>query len=148
MKNYIFPVDCYSHDLDIDVSSSSKHFSKEKIIMIDKQDLISREQKNDQFSSKGTIMEEHEVAINVYLFPKDQQVSYFYFKDPVAVFIECYISKKLKASDFLNLSVFPSEFGFVNNFLSFLLHFKLRLLISMNYEIILVLKLLGWLLWK
>jgi hypothetical protein len=65
MKNYIFSVDCYSHDLNIDVSSSSKHFSEEKIIMIDKQDLISREQKDDQFSSKGTVMEEHEVAINV-----------------------------------------------------------------------------------
>jgi hypothetical protein len=148
MNNYIFPVDCYSHDLNIDVSSSSKHFSEEKIIMIDKQDLISREQKDDQFSSKGKVMEEHEAAINVQLFPEDQQVSDFCFKDPVAVFIECYISENLKASDFLNLSVFPSEFGFVNNFLSFLLHFKRRLLISVNDEIISVLKLLGWLLWK
>jgi hypothetical protein len=52
-----------------------------------------------------------------------------------------YLKKKMKASDFLNLLVFPSEFGFVNNF-------KLWLLISVNDEIISVLKLLGWLLWK
>jgi hypothetical protein len=70
MKNYIFHVDCYSRDLNIDVSSYSKNFSEEKIIMIDKQDLISREQKDDQFSSKGTVMEEHEASINAQLFPK------------------------------------------------------------------------------
>lgn len=39
--------------------------------MIHDQDLISREQKDDQFSSRGTVMEEHEAAINVQLFPED-----------------------------------------------------------------------------
>jgi hypothetical protein len=70
------------------------------------------------------------------------------FKDPVAAFIESYISEKLKVSDFFSLHMFPIEFGFVNDFLSLLLHFKHQLLISKNDEIISVLKLLGWMLWK
>lgn len=143
IDNYMFLANhspCY---LNTAIPSSSEHFSEEKIIMIHDQDLISREQKDDQFSSRGTVMEEHEAAINVQLFPEDQGVSDFCFKDPVAALIECYFSENLKASYFLNLSVFPSEFGFVNNFLSFLLHFKHRLLISENDEIIMVLKLLG-----
>jgi len=81
-------------------------------------------------------------------FPEDQEVSNFSFKDPVAAFIESYISENLKVSDFLCLHIFPCKFGFVNDFYSLLSHFKHQLLISQNDEIISVLKLLGWLLWK
>ena len=70
------------------------------------------------------------------------------FKDLVATFIESYFSEKLKVSYFFNLHMLSGEFGFVNGFLSFLSHLEHQLLISVNDEIISVLKLLGWLLWK
>ena len=57
-------------------------------------------------------------------------------KDPVAAFIESYGSGKMDFSYFLNLSVFPEDFGVVNNFLSLLLHFKHQILISKDDEII------------
>jgi hypothetical protein len=148
MDNYIFSTDPYSYDLNIVVSSSSEHFSEKKVIMIDNQDLISREQEDDQFSSRGTVMAEQEAAIDVQLFPKNQYVSDLYFKDPVATFIESYISENPKISDFFSSLIFPGEYGFLNEFLSLLLHFKHHLLISEKDEIISVLKLLGWLLWK
>ena len=58
----------------------------------------------------------------------------------MATFIELYISENMKTSDLLNLSVFPDDFGFVNDFLSLLLHFKHQILISEDDEIISVLK--------
>jgi len=84
----------------------------------------------------------------VELFTKDQQISDISFKAPGASFIESYILENMKTYNLLNLSVFPDDFGFVNDFLSLLLHFKHQILISENDEIISVLKLLGWLLWK
>ena len=82
------------------------------------------------------------------LFLENHYVSDLYFKDSMVAFIESYISENLDVSDFFSLHMLSSEFGFVNGFLSFLSHFKHQLLISVNDEIILMLKLLGWLLWK
>jgi hypothetical protein len=91
--------------------------------MIDDQSLIKRKQEKINHSSR-------EATIDVQLFPEDQYVSDLYFKDSVATFIESYISENLKVSDFFGLHMFPVEFGFVNDFLSLLLHFKYQLLIS------------------
>jgi hypothetical protein len=79
----------------------------------------------------------------VELFPEDQQISNISFKDPVVAFIESYILENMKTLNLLNLSVCPDDFGFVNDFLSQLLHFKHQILISEDDEIISVLKLLG-----
>jgi hypothetical protein len=105
MNNYIFSVDCYSHDLNIDVSSSSKHFSEEKIIMIDKKDLISREQKDEQSPSLETVMAEQEFFV-------DQHFSDIGFKDPMAVFMELYFSEGLKVSYFFSSPMFSGEYDF------------------------------------
>jgi hypothetical protein len=47
ISNYIFSNDLYSYDLDIVSSSSSDHFSEEKVIMINDHKLISREIEGD-----------------------------------------------------------------------------------------------------
>ena len=47
IRNYIFSTDLYSYDLDIVSSSSSDHFSEEKVIMINDHKLISREIEGD-----------------------------------------------------------------------------------------------------
>jgi hypothetical protein len=54
----------------------------------------------------------------------------------VAAFMEFYISDNLKISDFLSSHMFLGEYGFLNEFLSLLLHFKHHLLISDRDEII------------
>ena len=82
------------------------------------------------------------------LFPESQHIFYLGLKDPVVAFMESYISDNLKISDFLSLPVFPGKYSFLKKFLSLLLHVKHHLLISDKDDISLVLKLLGWLLWK
>jgi hypothetical protein len=134
--------------LTLALSSSSEHFSEEKVVMIDDQDMSSREQEGGQSSSRGTTMAEQEAAIDVQLFPEDQYVSDFPFKDPVAAFMELYFSESLKVSDFFSSPMFSGEYDFRKEFLSLWLHFKLHLLINDKDEISSVLKLLGWLLWK
>ena len=106
------------------------------------------ESENHKSFSKGTVMVGHEHAINIQFLPEVQHVSEMCPKDSMVAFIESYVSGKMEFLDFLNLSVFPRDFGVVNNFLSLLLHFKHQILISKDDEIILVLKLIGWLLWK
>jgi hypothetical protein len=115
--NYMFLTDPYSYDFNIVLSSSSEHFSEEKVIMMDDQDLGSREQKGHQSSSREVVMVEQ-------VFSMDQHVSHLYFKDPVEAFIEFYISENLKILDFLISSAFLGEYGFLNELLSVLLHFK------------------------
>jgi hypothetical protein len=141
IDNYIFRVDhnlCHSNTA---LSSHSEYYSEEEVIVFDDHKVITKEQKGNQSSNR-------EAVIEMQLFPEDQEVSDFSFKDPVAAFIESYISESLKISNFFSLHMFLGEFGFVNDFLSLLLHFKHQLLISVNDENISVLKLLGWLLWK
>ena len=82
------------------------------------------------------------------VFSLDQHVYDLSFNDPVAAFMESYISENLKISDFLILLMFPSEYGFLNKFLSLLLYFRYHLLISVMDKIFSFLKLLEWLLWK
>jgi hypothetical protein len=146
--NYIFLADHYRYDLNSVLSLSNEHHSEEMIVTIDDQDPIIKELESPQFSNRKTIIAKQEAAIDIQLFPEYQQISDFSFKDPVAAFIELYISERLKVSDFFSLHVFFAEFGCANNFYPLLLHFKHQVLINRKDEIITVLKLLGWLLWK
>jgi hypothetical protein len=141
IDNYIFIVDqniCYSNTA---LSSFSEHYSEEEVKGFDDHKVIIKEEEGYQSFGR-------EAVIQVEFFPEDQQISDISFKDPVATFIESYISENMKTSDLLNLSVFLDDFGFVNDFLSLMLHFKHQILISEDDEIISVLKLLGWMLWK
>jgi hypothetical protein len=82
------------------------------------------------------------------VFSMDQHVSDLGFKDPVTALMELYISDHPKISDFFNSSTLPSEYCFIKEFISLLLHFRYHLLISDRDKVISVLKLLEWLLWK
>jgi hypothetical protein len=146
--NYMFLTKPCSYDFNTVLSSSSENFSKEEVVMIDDQNLRSREQEGDQFSSKGTTMAEQEAAIDVQLFSEEQHVTYLPFKDPVAAFMDVYFSKDLKISDFLSLSLFVGKYSFMNEFYSPFLHFKHQLWSSDRDKVSSVLKLPGWLLWK
>jgi hypothetical protein len=116
--------------------------------MINDHKLISRELEGDQSSSKGIVTAEREAAIDVHFFPEDQYVSDLCFQDPVAAFMESYISRNLKISDFFISLMFTGEYSFFNEFYSLLLHFQHQLLSSDRDKVSLVLKLLGWLLWN
>ena len=72
----------------------------------------------------------------------------FQFHDPLNEYIELHFSNTLEHAKLIFLSACPGEYGFLNEFLSLLLHFKHHLLINGIDEIISVLKLLEWLLWK
>jgi hypothetical protein len=142
--NYMFSVDQNSYDVKPVLSSSFVHLSEEEVTIIDDQSLISKGQEDDQSS----YMAEQEVTMDMQLFSEEQHVSYFLFKDPVAVFMDLYFSKNLKISDFLSLPVFLSKYDFLKSSLSLWLHVQLHLLISNKDKISSVFKLLGWLLWK
>jgi GAF domain-containing protein len=58
--NYMFLTDPCSYDFNTVLSSSSANFSEEGVVTIDDQNLRSREQEGDHFSSKGTTMVEQE----------------------------------------------------------------------------------------
>jgi hypothetical protein len=72
----------------------------------------------------------------------------FQFHDPVNEYIELHFSNSLEHVELIFLSACPGEYGFLNEFLSLLLHFKHQLLISDREEVSSILKLLEWLLWK
>jgi hypothetical protein len=78
----------------------------------------------------------------------DQQVFYLGFEDPVAVVMESYFSNSLKISDFIIPPAYQGEYDFPKNFLWLLIYLCCYLLISCRDEIISVIKLLSWLLWK
>jgi hypothetical protein len=142
--NYMFSVDQNSYDVKHVLSSSFVHLSEEEVTIIDDQSLISKGQEDDQSS----YMAEQEVTMDMHLFPEEQHVSYFLFKDPVAAFMDLYFSKNLKISDFLSWPVFLSKYDFLKSSLSLWLHVQHHLLISNKDKISSVFKLLGWLLWK
>ena len=146
--NYMFISDhtfCYSNHA---LSSSPERCSEEEAIVFNDHKESIKESENHKSFSKGIVMVRHEPAINIQFLPEVQHVLEMCLKYEVAAFIESYVSGKMVFSNFLNLSVFPEDFGVVNNFLSLLLHFKHQILISKDDEIILVLKLIGWVLWK
>jgi hypothetical protein len=72
----------------------------------------------------------------------------FQFHDPVNEYIELHFSNALEHADLIFLSACLGEYGFLDEFLSLLLHFKHQLLISDRDEVSSILKLLEWLLWK
>jgi hypothetical protein len=125
--NYMFLTNPCSYDFNTVLSSSSEKFSEEELVMIYDQNLRSREQEGDHFSSKGIAMAEQEAAIDVHLFSEEQHATYLPFKDPVASFMDVYFSKDLKISDFLSLSLFVGKYSFMNEFYSPFLHFKHQL---------------------
>jgi hypothetical protein len=71
--NYMFLADHNPCHLNTALSSSFEHYSDEEILVIDDQDLISREQEDDQSSSRGTIMDDQEFFV-------DQHVSDLLFQ--------------------------------------------------------------------
>ena len=139
--NYMFLADHNPYDLNTVLSLSYKHHSEERVVVTNDQDMITIELEGHQSSNR-------EAAIAERMFSMDQHVSYLCFKDRVAAFMESYIPENLKISYFLNLSTFPGEYDFLNEFLPLLLHFKHQLLISDKEKVSSILKLLEWLLWK
>jgi hypothetical protein len=139
--NYMFLTDHYPCDLNTALSSSYDHDFEGKTTIFYDHKLLLREQESNQSSGREAIMVEK-------VFSMDQHVYDLGFKDSMAAFMESYISENLKISNFLKSSALTGEYGFLNKFLSLLLHFKHHMLINEKDEIISVLKLLGWMLWK
>jgi len=82
------------------------------------------------------------------LFSMDQHASNLGFKDPIAAYMESYVSYFMKISDYIISSIFMGEYSFLKEFMSLLLYFCYYSLINDIYGIISVLKLCEWLLWK
>jgi hypothetical protein len=68
--------------------------------------------------------------------------------DPIAIYMESYVSDFLKISNCIISPILMGEYGFLKEFMSLLLYFYYYSLISDIDEIISVIKLLEWLLWK
>ena len=86
IDNYMFLVDQNQYDVNLVLSLSYEHHSEEMIVTTDDQDLITRELESHQSSSREAVMVEQ-------VFSVDQHVSDLCFKDPVATFMESYISE-------------------------------------------------------
>jgi hypothetical protein len=103
--------------------------------------LLTREQEGYLFASKEAFMDEK-------LFSVDQHASDLGFKDPVAAYMESYVSGFLKILDCIISPIFMGEYGFMKEFMSLLLYFCYYSLISDIDEKFSVRKLLEWLWWK
>jgi hypothetical protein len=114
--NYMFSAEPNPCDGNLVLLSSCQHYSDNEIVVFDDHELISKGQEDDHSSCRGTVMAEQEVTMDMQLFPEKQHVSYFLFKDPVAVFMDLYFSENLKSSDFLSLQMFMGDsFGSATN---------------------------------
>jgi hypothetical protein len=142
IRDYMFFADPFSCDGNHVLLSSCENYSDKEIVVFDDHELISREPEDYSSSVREIIMAEQVSAID------GQHDSYLLLEYPVAAFMDLYFSEKLKISDFLSLPLFMGEYGFLDELLSLLFHVQLHLLINDKDEIISVLKLLGWLLWK
>ena len=93
------------------------------------------------FLSKGEFMQWKSSFLN-------QQFCDYGFEDPVAALLQSYLSDSLTFSDFIISPILVGEHDSLKEFQSLLSHFCYSLLISGIDEIISVIKLLEWLLWK
>ena len=123
------------------VQLPSDYFYEEEIVIFDNQELITRGQESHLFSNKGKSIYRQSFFLN-------QQASDHGFDDPVAAYMESYVSNLMKISDFSNSPVLRSECDSRKKFLSMLSFFYYFLLSSLLDEIISVIKMLEWLLWK
>jgi hypothetical protein len=142
IDDYMFLNDHYQCDLKPFVPLSCDHHAgNEETAIVDDQELISKEKEGYLFASREAFMDEQ-------LFSVDQHASDIGFKDPFAALLESYVSNFLKISNFI-ISLIPmGEYGFLKELMSLLLYLCYYSLISDIDEIILVIKLLEWLLWK
>jgi len=139
--NFIFLADHYQCDLNPVLSPYFDHYFEERTITTDDQNLIIKEKEGSQFLNK-------EIVMDMQLIVVDQYVADFSFKDPVAAYMESYVSDLMKISDFSNSPVLRGECDSRKKFLSMLSFFYYFLLSSVLDEIISVIKMLEWLLWK
>jgi hypothetical protein len=68
--------------------------------------------------------------------------------DPITIYMETYVSDFLKISNCIISLILMGEYGFLKELMLLLLYFYYYSLTSDIYEIILVIKLLEWVLWK
>lgn len=139
--NCIFLADHYQYDLNPVLSPSFDHYFEERTVTTDDQNLITIEQEGSQFSNKEIVMDKQLIVV-------DHYVVDFAFKDPVVVYMESYVLDFLKISNFINSPVLRGECDSRKNFLSMLSFFCYFLLSNILDEIISVIKMLEWLLWK
>jgi hypothetical protein len=73
---------------------------------------------------------------------------YHAIHDPIAIYMESYVSDFLKFSNSIISLILMGEYGFMKEFMSLFLYLNYYSLISDIDEIISIIKLLEWLLWK
>jgi len=123
------------------IQLSCDHSYEEETTIVDVQELVSKEQQGHLFACRKAFTNEQ-------LFSVDQHASDLGFKDPFATLLESYVLDFIKISNCIISSILMGKYGFLKDFMSFLLYFYYYSLISDIDEIISVIKLLEWLLWK
>jgi hypothetical protein len=143
IDSYMFLADHnYQCDLNPVVPLSCDHHAENKeTAIVDDQNLISREPEGCLFSSKEECMYEQLSFLN-------QQVSNHGLEDPIAAYMESYVSDCLKIPVFIISQVFMGKHVSLKEFLSLFSDLCYSLLISGMDGIPSVMKLLEWLLWK
>ena len=140
IDNYIFLVD-HSQNALSPMQLSHDHFYEDEIIIPDYKELILKGQTTHFFFSKRESMHRQ-------LSFQNQHVSEHGYEDPIAILLESYLSDSLKILDFIISLTLLGEYDFLKEFISLLVYFCYSLLISDKDEIISVIKLHEWLLWK
>jgi hypothetical protein len=83
-----------------------------------------------QGNKKVIYLQAREAFMDEKLFYVDQHASDLGFKDPVAAYMESYVSDFLKISDCIISPIFMGEYGFLKEFMSLLLYLCYYSLIS------------------
>jgi hypothetical protein len=112
------------------------------------QQLFSSQSRQQKDYQGRYLLASKEAFMQGQLFSVSQNVSDLGFRDLVAILMELYILDPLKISDFVYSSTFTSEHTFLKIYLSLLMSFSYFLLSSDRDNLISVLSLLQWLLWK
>jgi len=141
IDDYMFLVDYNLDVLNHAVQTSCDHLYEEEVVVLDDQELLMKEQGGHLFLSKGEFMQRQSFFLNQHVFE-------YGFEDPVAALLESYLSDFLKISHFIISLALRGEYDSLKMFLLLLPYLCYSLLISAIDEIISVIKLLEWLLWK
>jgi hypothetical protein len=141
IDNYMFLAGPNYDALNLVVQLPCDHSYEEETATVDDQEFVSKEQGGHLFATRETFTKEQPSLLKKPKF-------YHVIHDPIAIYMESYVSDFLKISNCIISPILTGKYGFMNDLMLLLLYFFYYSLISGIDEIISVIKLLEWLLWK
>jgi hypothetical protein len=126
IDNYMFLAGHNYDALNPVVQLSCDHSYEEETATVDDQELVSKEQGGHLFASEEAFSKEQPSLLK-------QPKFYHVIHDPIAIYMESYVSDFLKISNCIISPILTGKYGFMKDFMSLLLYFCYYLL---SHEIV------------